>query len=123
MRNKADKELYDECAINGLKYEGKWGVVVFILGLVLLLCGYWLSGLLSQRFSPITFTKLFSYIGILTGAGALSVGYFSYPRIHNLKVFLAGYVTGISSLAFCIFSNAGIFSLRHQTALSQGFIF
>lgn len=111
MHKETDKELYDESAVDGYKYEGKWGVVVFVLGLVLLSCGYWLSGLLPQRFSPVTFTKLFSYIGILTGAGAISVGYFSYPRIHNLKVFLAGHVTGLSSLAFCFFSAAGVFSL------------
>ncbi len=120
MFKKADREFCDECAINGLKYEGKWGLVVFILGLVLLSCGYWLSGLLPQRFSPITFTKLFSYIGVFTGAGALSVGHFSYPRIHNLKVFLAGYVTGLSSLAFCFFSNAGIFSLPASNSFIAG---
>ncbi len=120
MLKKTDGELYDECAINGLKYEGKWGVVVFALGLVLLWCGYWLSGLLPQRFSPATFTKLFSYIGIMTGAGAISVGYFSYPRIHNLKVFLAGHVTGLSSLAFCFFSNAGIFSLQASKSFIPG---
>jgi diguanylate cyclase (GGDEF)-like protein len=111
MLKKKDREQFDKPSIGDHINEGKWGVVVFVIGLMLLLCGYCLSGFLPYRFNPKTFTKLFSYIGILTGLGALSVGYFSYPRIHNLKVFLAGHLTGLSVLAFCLFSNAGIFSL------------
>ncbi len=110
MLKKKNKGQFDKPSMVVI-YEGKWGVVVFVLGLAMLLCGYWLSGFLPGRFNPATFTSLFSYIGILTGAGALSVGYFSYPRIHNLKVFLAGHLTGLSVLAFCFFSNTGIFSL------------
>jgi len=120
MQKKIDKELYDKPSMEEHIYEGKWGVVVFALGLVLLWCGYWLSGFLPQRFSPTTFTKLFSYIGILTGSGALSVGYFSYPRIHNLKVFLAGHLTGLSVLAFSFFSTAGIFSLPSSSSFIPG---
>jgi diguanylate cyclase (GGDEF)-like protein len=111
MMREKNRGQYYKSSVGEQIYEGKWGIVVFVLALVLLWSGYWLSGFLPHRFSPVSFTKLFSYIGILTGAGALSVGYFSYPRIHNLKVFLAGHVTGLSALAFCFFSNAGIFSL------------
>ena len=111
MVKKKAKEQYDIFSLKEQVYEGKWGIVVFFLGIVLLWSGYWLSGFLPGRFSPGSFTKLFSYIGLLTGAGALSVGYFSYPRIHNLKVFLVGHLTGLSVLAFCVFSPAGIFSL------------
>jgi diguanylate cyclase (GGDEF)-like protein len=112
MQKETNKESFDKPSLEEHIYEGKWGIVVFVLGLVLLFCGYWLSGFLPQKFSVSTFTKLFSYIGILTGAGVFSVGYFSYPRIHNLKVFLAAHVTGLSVLAFCLFSPGGIFSLR-----------
>ncbi len=112
MSKKKDKGQYDTFSLNEQVYEGKWGIVVFVLGAVLLWSGYWLSGFLPGRFSPDSFSKLFSYIGILTGAGALSVGYFSYPRIHNLKVFLVGHLTGLSVLAFCLFSPAGIFSFK-----------
>lgn len=110
MQKKKNMGKFDRPS-RDVMYEGKWGIVVFVLGLVMLWCGYWLSGFLPGRFNPATFTRLFSYIGILTGAGALSVGYFSYPRIHNLKVFLAGHLTGLSVLAFCFFGNAGVFSL------------
>jgi diguanylate cyclase (GGDEF)-like protein len=111
MVKKKDKEQYDIFSLEEQVYEGKWGIVVFVLGIVLLWSGYWLSGFLPGRFNPGSFTKLFSYIGLLTGVGALSVGYFSYPRIHNLKVFLAGHVTGLAVLSFCLFGPAGIFSL------------
>ncbi len=111
MRKERDKGQFDKPSMGDCINEGKWGIFVFVIGLVLLLCGYWFSGFVPGRFSPILFTRLFSYIGIFTGLGALSVGYFSYPRIHNLKVFLAGHLTGLSVLAFCLFSNAGIFSL------------
>lgn len=111
MGKKKGKESLDKPSLEEHVYEGKWGVVVFALALVLLWCGYWLAGFLPGKFNVVAFKSLFSYIGILTGVGAFSVGYFSYPRIHNLKVFLAAYVTGLSVLAFCFFSPAGIFSL------------
>ncbi len=119
MWKNKDKGQFDKPSMEHI-YEGKWGIVVFVLGLVMLWCGFWLSGFLPGRFSSASFTKLFSYLGILTGAGALSVGYFSYPRIHNLKVFLAGHLTGLSVLAFCFFSNAGIFSLSASSNFIPG---
>lgn len=123
MAKKTDKKLYDKAAMEGYKYEGNWGVVVFILGVILLWCGYWLCGFLPQKLNPATIKKLFSYIGILTGAGALSVGYFSYPRIHNLKVFLAGHITGLSALAFSLFSNSGVFSLPASSSFIPAIYF
>jgi diguanylate cyclase (GGDEF)-like protein len=123
MHKKTDKKLYDIATMEGYKYEGNWGVVVFILGVILLWCGYWLCGFLPQKLNPVTIKKLFSYIGILTGAGALSVGYLSYPRIHNLKVFLAGHLTGLSALAFSIFSNSGIFSLPASSSFIPAIYF
>ena len=120
MSKRKDKEQEDRFSLKEQVYEGKWGIVVFFLGIVLLWSGYWLSGFLPGRFSTGSFTKLFSYIGLFTGAGALSVGYFSYPRIHNLKVFLVGHVTGLSALAFCLFAPAGIFSLPASDSFIPG---
>jgi diguanylate cyclase (GGDEF)-like protein len=120
MPKKSGKETYDIAALEGYKYENNWGIIVFILGVILLWCGYWLCVFLPQKLNPITIKKLFSYIGILTGAGALSVGYFSYPRIHNLKVFLAGHLTGLSALAFSFFSNSGIFTLQASSSFIPG---
>jgi diguanylate cyclase (GGDEF)-like protein len=120
MAKKHRKELYDIATMEGYRYENNWGIVVFILGVILLWCGYWLCGFLPQKLNPDTINKLFSYIGILTGAGALSVGYFSYPRIHNLKVFLAGHLTGLSALAFSFFSNPGIFTLPASSSFIPG---
>jgi len=120
MQNKIEEEHFDKPSLEEHIYEGKWGIVVFVLGLVLLWSGYWLAGFLPQKFSAATFAKLFSYIGILTGTGVFSVGYFSYPRIHNLKVFLAAHVTGLSVLAFCFFSPAGIFSLPASSNFIPG---
>ena len=115
-----DKGPSNKPSIGDHIHEGEWGVFVFLLGLVLFWCGYWFSGFIPGRFSSASFTRLFSYIGILTGFGAISVGYFSYPRIHNLKVFLVGHVTGLSVLAFCFFSNAGIFSLPASSNFIPG---
>ena len=91
--------------------KSSWGVLLFILGLVLLSGGYWLAGLLPLRFDSVFIIKVFSYIGITAGVVVPMMGYLSYPRVHNLKVFLAGYLTGVVALAFFILGPSGFFSL------------
>ena len=99
--------------------KGNWGVLLFALGLVLLVGGYWFLHLLPLRFDPDFIIKVFSFIGITTGVVVPMLGYLSYPRVHNLKVFLAGYLTGVAALAFFLLRPSGFISLP---VLSSNFI-
>jgi diguanylate cyclase (GGDEF)-like protein len=90
--------------------KGSWGILLFALGLILLVGGYWFLGKLPTRFDAVFIIRVFSYIGITAGVIVPLLGYLSYPRVHNLKVFLAGYVTGVVALAFFLLGPSGFFS-------------
>lgn len=90
--------------------KNKWGVPFFVFGLVLLAIGYWLLEWLPLRLDIGFIKKLFFYTGVTGGAVAPILGYFSYPRIHNLKVFLAGWLTGLVILAFFLLRSSWLFS-------------
>ncbi len=77
----------------------------------MLVGGYWFLSLLPLQFDTILIIKVFSYIGITAGAAVPVLGYLSYPRVHNLKVLLTGYLTGVVALAFFLLGPSGFFSL------------
>jgi len=87
-----------------------WGILLFALGLILLLGGYWFLGLRHLRFDTFLVTKVFLYIGIAAGVVVPMLSYLSYPRVHNLKVLIAGYITGIVVLAFFFLGYSGFIS-------------
>ncbi len=87
-----------------------WGVLVFALAVVLLVGGYWILGFSQPKFNIAPITRIFFYIGVIAGVVVPLLAHFSYPRVHNLKVFLAGYLTGVASLAFFLLGESGFFS-------------
>ena len=72
--------------------------------------GYWLADFLLLRFDISYIIKVFYYIGIIAGVIVPILGYLSYPRVHNLKVFLAGYLTGTATLAYFLLGSRGFLS-------------
>lgn len=106
--------------IKNSKYESKWGVIILIPGILLLWLGYWLSGFLPDRLNASLIENFFLYTEIIGGTGAIMVGYFSYPRIHNLKVFLAAHLTGLSSLIFLLMENLKLFPAKVPSNLIPG---
>jgi diguanylate cyclase (GGDEF)-like protein len=77
-----------------------WGIIIFIgavVGIVVLTLLFYKYP--PQRFPALYHTTLpvatiiFSLLSLLTG-------HISYPRVHNLKVYLAGYLTGCTGLGF-----------------------
>ncbi len=79
-----------------------WGIIPLILGL-LLLAGVVALGTLvmPEALSRIRTIVLPATAGVL-GIAALFAGHVSYPRVHNLKVYLAGYLTGLLALAYAL---------------------
>lgn len=103
--------------------RSRWGLFLFIFALILLLTGYWLSGFIPQKFEVNFIKKIFSFIGIIAGLIALLLGYTSYPRVHNLKIFLNGYLTGIVVLAYFLLGPSGFFSFSITDYFVPGLYF
>ena len=80
------------------RYRG-WGLALFLLAPVLIGASLYLHNLL-----PIAVDSRVS--GSLPAAGLILslfvffIGHFSYPRVHNLKVYLLGYLTGTLGLLY-----------------------
>jgi diguanylate cyclase (GGDEF)-like protein len=48
------------------------------------------------------YDTVFPAIGIVFTLTAFFAGHFSYPRVHNLKVYLLGYLTGLFGIAYFV---------------------
>jgi diguanylate cyclase (GGDEF)-like protein len=90
--------------------KSSWGVLVFSLAVVLLAGGYWVLGFAQHQLSTAPIRRVFFYVGAIAGIVVPLLAHFSYPRVHNLKVFLAGYLTGVSALAFFLLGESGFIS-------------
>ncbi len=84
------------------KSKNRWGLILSILSFAFI--GIAVFFLL--RYPPVSYKALyktiFPVLGILFSFISFFTGHFSYPRIHNLKVYLTGYLTGITGIAYFI---------------------
>ena len=65
------------------------------------------------------YTQFLPWAGSLLALLCFLVGHLSYPRIHNLKVFMAGYLLGLATLAYFV-AYAPLPFFRHA-AVHTGF--
>ncbi|OQX54492.1 MAG: hypothetical protein B5M53_05825 [Candidatus Cloacimonas sp. 4484_209] len=91
-----------------MEEKRSWGGLLFVLGIALLIGGYWFLGLLPIRFDTNVIDRIFLYLGIFAGIIISIIGYLSYPHVHNLKIYLAGYLVGLNVFAFFLLGPAGI---------------
>ena len=96
----------------------KWGLLIFIFAAILLIFEYWFVNFSNTHFDPLMINKVFIYFGIGFSVLAILLAHLSYPRVHNMKIFLSGYLTGLSVLIFFTFTKSGIFN----TVLTNEFI-
>lgn len=96
----------------------KWGLLIFIFSAVLLIVEHWFANYYSTHFDPLLINRVFIYFGIIFSILAILLAHLSYPRVHNMKIFLSGYLTGLSIIIFFTFTKSGIFN----TVLSNEFI-
>jgi len=83
-----------------IKRRDQWGIVPFFFSLILACYAFYLLYQYPSSFYPDLYYKVFPFIGIFLSILSLFTGHFSYPRVHNLKVYLAGYLTGITTLFY-----------------------
>jgi diguanylate cyclase (GGDEF)-like protein len=51
---------------------------------------------------PALYSRTLPILGAIFAAVSLLAGHFSYPRVHNLKVYCAGYLTGLLTLGYFV---------------------
>lgn len=94
--------------------KSQWGLFPFLLSI--LFAG--LTLLLLYNYNPANYaqfyTKGITYSGIVISFLAFFIGHLSYPRVHNLKVYLIGYLTGSSGIFYYIIFN---FPRRNEEAV------
>ncbi len=89
--------------------RNKWGLLMFIFAVILLIIEYWFTLFSKTHFDLLLVNRFFIYFGIGFSILAILLAHLSYPRVHNMKIFLSGYLTGLSVLIFFTFTKSGIF--------------
>lgn len=84
------------------KKKIRWGLGLFLCSLPLTFISLHLADFYSPKIHPVVYGKIFPSMGLFFSLAAFFAGHFSYPRIHNLKVYLIGYLTAISGTAYFI---------------------
>jgi diguanylate cyclase (GGDEF)-like protein len=82
--------------------NSRWGVFVFLPALVLTALLLYFLHPLTAAYNPVLFKKIIPWLGLFLSLAAFTAGHFSYPRVHNLKVYLMGYITGLFGIGYFI---------------------
>lgn len=99
--------------------KSQWGLL-FFLGAVLC-CGGCVLCVVKFPYAANRqlYTTVFPWLGIGFSLASFFAGHFSYPRVHNLKVYLAGYLSCVFGIAF--FALYWFFPPIHVAHASEGF--
>jgi diguanylate cyclase (GGDEF)-like protein len=82
--------------------SARWGVLLLLFSIVVAAA----IGLLAVVISPpsqVVLETILPIVAIALGVVALFAGHISYPRVQNLKVYLAGYSVGVQSILYAVF--------------------
>jgi diguanylate cyclase (GGDEF)-like protein len=82
--------------------KNQWGLFFFLSAA--LLCGFAIAiGCDHPYFeNRDLYDTVLPVLGIVFSLTAFFAGHFSYPRVHNLKVYLLGYLTGLFGIAYFV---------------------
>jgi diguanylate cyclase (GGDEF)-like protein len=83
--------------------KNQWGLFFFLSAAVL--CGIGIAIACDHPYGAHRqlYDTIFPALGIVFSITAFFAGHFSYPRVHNLKVYLLGYLTGFFGIAYFVF--------------------
>jgi diguanylate cyclase (GGDEF)-like protein len=80
--------------------SARWGVLLFLLS-ILLLAGMAVTAIAVGPFpGGILLNAVLPGVAVALGVVVLFAGHVSYPRVHNLRVYLAGYSVGVQSIVY-----------------------
>ena len=83
--------------------KNQWGLFFFLSAVLLCSIGIAIGCDHPYGANRDLYDTIFPAIGIFFSITAFFVGHFSYPRVHNLKVYLLGYLTGFFGIAYFVF--------------------
>ncbi len=99
--------------------KNRWGIVLCIVSAVFAS----IASFILLQYPPFKYAKLyetvFPVLGILFALISFFAGHFSYPRVQNLKVYLTGYLTGITGLAYFLLFRI---PQRNESAINGLFV-
>ena len=84
--------------------KARWGTVIFIVSLVLIAGVYLFIQRYPHERSLKLYTSVFPALCVTFSVLSFFIGHFSYPRVQNLKVYLLGYLTGLTGISFILYS-------------------
>ncbi|MBD3321644.1 MAG: diguanylate cyclase [Chitinivibrionales bacterium] len=87
------------------KKKARWGLILFLEALVSTGAGITLSFFYQPGSYNLLYDKVLPFIGLGLSCTSFLIGHFSYPRVQNLKVYLIGYCTGLTGLAYFLLFN------------------
>ncbi|HUI92881.1 MAG TPA: GGDEF domain-containing protein [Chitinivibrionales bacterium] len=83
-----------------MQNKNQWGLVFYLCAVAF--TGACVAVALNNPYShhKNLYTTLLPAIGLAFSLTAFFAGHFSYPRVQNIKVYLAGYITGLFGIAY-----------------------
>lgn len=78
----------------------RWGTILFACSLIIGATAIFFNFSLPNDKYRVLYEHYAAYAGIALGILSFLCGHFSYPRVHNLKVFLCGYLAGTIGLSY-----------------------
>lgn len=101
--------------------SARWGVFLLVLA-ALLLAGITIAALAAGTAPPKTLSSLIMpIVALVLGIAALFAGHVSYPRVQNLRVYLAGYSIGLQSIAYTLLAGIAASAPAWLGAVPDGY--
>ncbi len=82
--------------------NNQWGLVFFLCAVALVGIAVLIFRSYPYAKNRILYLTILPWTGLGFSLAAFFAGHFSYPRVHNVKVYLAGYVTGLFGIAYFV---------------------
>ncbi len=83
--------------------RSRWGVFVFVFALAAAAGALFLTYAVPFSEHAPVYRGIIPWVGLSLSLLSFFVGHFSYPRVHNLKVYLSGYLIGVICLSYFFF--------------------
>lgn len=99
------------------KSKKRWGLILFLVAVVLTAVSVYLSKIYPPFDFPLFYSGILPVAGLITSVMVIFAGHFSYPRIHNKRVYVCGYLCGFIGLVFFVLVHSPFITID----ASQGF--
>jgi diguanylate cyclase (GGDEF)-like protein len=100
--------------------KNHWGLVVFLFSCALAGAGAGFVSWLPPAQNRSLYALVIPLTGLILSVITFAMGHFSYPRIHDLRVYISGYLSGLIGVAF--FGSKLLVRSIHTVSVPDSFI-